>query len=282
MKKNKKSFFALLAAGVMALNLGMTAFAADAVVTYQGSKSFEFEPGSGYTVTDLFDNFKNVMPGDQLKETVEVKNEAKSCDYIDVYMCAEVHDEEKNGLTYSESFENRDGKDDADVDGERDETVATMQDFLTQLTMRIFEGEKLIYEASPDEAGALVKDVYLGSLKYGNALALKVELDVPLELGNEYANRVGEVDWVFKVTERNNPKDNPGSDPSPKPKPDPTQPSKPEIVPEPMPTPGAIDMITNLPKTGDDTMIWPYIALLGVGVIGMALTVMKKREKTKK
>lgn len=68
MKKNKKSFLALLAAGVMALNLGMTAFAADAVVTYQGSKSFEFEPGSGYTVTDLFDNFKNVMPGDQLKE----------------------------------------------------------------------------------------------------------------------------------------------------------------------------------------------------------------------
>lgn len=282
MKKNKKSFLALLAAGVMALNLGMMAFAADAVVTYQGSKSFEFEPGSGYTVTDLFDNFKNVMPGDQLKETVDVKNEAKSCDYIDVYMCVEVHDEDKNGLTYSESFENQDGKDDADIDGERDETVATMQDFLSKLTMRIFDGEKLIYEASPDEAGALVKDVYLGSLKYGNALSLKVELDVPLELGNEYANRVGEVDWVFKVTERNNPKDNPGSDPSPKPKPDPTQPSTPEIVPEPMPTPGAIDMITNLPKTGDDTMIWPYIALLCVGVIGMALTVMKKREKTKK
>lgn len=279
MKKNKKSFLALLAAGVMALNLGMTALAADSVITYQGSKTFGFEPGSGYTATDLFDNFKNVMPGDELVEVITVKNETKSCDYIEVYMCAEVHDEEKNGLTYSESFEHQDGKDQSDVDGVRDESVATMKDFLSKLTMRIYNGETLIYKASPDEAGALVDDVKLGTLKYGKTLELKVELDVPIELDNTYANRVGEVDWVFKVTERNDP-----TDPKPTKTPTPTKPrpsgTAPVIEPTVTPETGVVDTITNLPKTGDETVMWPYIALLGIGVVGMALTVAKSRSKS--
>ena len=72
-----------------------------------------------------------------------------------------------------------------------------MQDFLSQLTMRIYNGDEIIYNASPNEAGALVNNVLLGTLSKGESLNLKVELDVPIELGNEYANRVGEVDWVF-------------------------------------------------------------------------------------
>ena len=75
--------------------------------------------------------------------------------------------------------------------------MATMQDFLSKLTMRIYNGTELIYEASPDEAGALVNNILLGTLRTGDSLNLKVELDVPIELDNKYANRVGEVDWVF-------------------------------------------------------------------------------------
>lgn len=198
MKRTFRNLSSLLLALVMLLSMSMSAFAADSSITFKGAQEgFDFQPGSEYTATDLFDNFKDVMPGDKLTETIQVKNEASDCDYIKLYMRAVVHDENGNPLTYSEVFENTDGKDQANVAGQRDETVATMQDFLSQLTMRIYNGDELIYNASPDEAGALVNNVLLGTLSKGESLNLRVELDVPIELGNEYANRVGEVDWVF-------------------------------------------------------------------------------------
>jgi hypothetical protein len=198
MKRTYRNLSLLLLALVMVLSLNVTAFAADSTITFKGAEEgFEFQPGSEYTATDLFGNFKDIMPGDRLTETIQVKNDATDCDYIKLYMRAVVHDENGNPLTYSEAFENADGKDQANIDGQRDETVATMQDFLSKLTMRIYNGEQLIFEASPDEAGALINNVLLGTLSSGESLNLKVELDVPIELGNEYANRVGEVDWVF-------------------------------------------------------------------------------------
>lgn len=198
MKRKVNKLASFLLAIVMVFSLSITAFAADSSITFKGAQEgFDFQPGSEYTATDLFDNFKDVMPGDKLTETIQIKNDASDCDYIKLYMRAVVHDENGNPLTYSEPFEQLDGKDQANVAGQRDETVATMQDFLSQLTMRIYNGTELVYNASPDEAGALVNNVLLGTLSKGESLNLKVELDVPIELGNEYANRVGEVDWVF-------------------------------------------------------------------------------------
>ena len=198
MKRMIRTLFSLVLVLAMVLGLSVTALAADSTVTFRGAQEgFEFQPGSEYTATDLFDGFKDVMPGDKLTETIQVRNEAADCDYIKLYMRAVVHDENGNPLTYSELFEQLDGKDQAGVEGQRDETVATMQDFLSQLTMRIYNGETLIYDASPEEAGALANNVLLGTLRKGESLNLKVELDVPIELGNAYANRVGEVDWVF-------------------------------------------------------------------------------------
>lgn len=185
MKKLFKSGSALLLALIMVLSLSVTAFAADSSITFKGlEEGFEAQPGSEYTETDLFDNFKNVMPGDQLTETITLKNQASDCDYINVYLKALVHDEDGNPLSEKVA---------------ETETVASMQDFLKQLTMRIYNGEKLIYNSTPDQAGALADNVFLGKLAKGEALSLKVELDVPIELGNEYANRVGKVDWTFLV-----------------------------------------------------------------------------------
>lgn len=198
MKQIMKRLSALLLALILVLGLSVTAFAADAEVTFQGlEEGFEFQPGSQYTATDLFGSFKNVMPGDKLRETIQVKNAAEDCDYIKLYLKADVHDENGNPLTYSEAFENADGKDQANVDGQRDETAATMQEFLAKLTMRIYNGTELIYESSPDQAGALADNVFLGDLASGESRDLTVELDVPMELDNQFANRVGEVDWVF-------------------------------------------------------------------------------------
>ena len=177
-----KRMITLLMALVMILGLSMSVFAADSTITFKGAaEGFAVQPGSQYTTTDLFDGFKNVMPGDKLTETITITNDASDCDYIKLYMKAVVHDE-NNALSEEVA---------------KTETLATMQDFLAQLTMRIYNGDQLIYEASPDQAGALADNVELGTLYKGDSLNLKVELDVPIEMGNEYANRVGEVDWVF-------------------------------------------------------------------------------------
>ena len=193
-----KKILTLLMALVLILSLSITAFAADASLTFRSAwRGFDANPGSGYTSTDLFDNFKDVMPGDQLSQKVTIYNRARDCDYIKLYMRAVVHDELGNPLTYDEPFEMTDGKDQQGIAGQRDETVATMQEFLSQLTMRIYNGRTLIYRASPDEADGLRRNVLLGTLRTGEKLDLRVELDVPIELGNEFANRVGEVDWMF-------------------------------------------------------------------------------------
>jgi len=188
------------------------AYAAEvgSTIIVRSDKLFSFDVVSEYTDTDLFDNFKDVMPGDHLVETITITNQLWGYDYIKVYMRAVAHDENRNPLTYSEPFEHIDGKDQANIRGVRDETVATMTDFLSRLTMRVYDKNgKLIYEASPDELDGLRKNVCLGTLRRLRSMELRVELDVPAELGNRYANRVGELDWVFTVEGHKDPSDNP-------------------------------------------------------------------------
>ena len=198
MKRTFRTLFSLLLALVLVLSLGITAFAAESTISFQGKEEgFAFAPGSEYTSTDLFGSFKDVMPGDKRTETITFTNEAKDCQYIKLYMQAVAHDAEGNPLTYSEPFENEDGKDQANVDGQRDETKVTMADFLAQLNMKIYNGDTLIYEASPDELDGLKEPVLLGTVANGETVVLTVELEVPITLDNRYANRVGEVDWKF-------------------------------------------------------------------------------------
>lgn len=169
-----KNIFKKISLSLLVLTLVMgstvTSFAADSTITFEGEKTaFTFKPGSEYTQTDLFQNFKDVMPGDKLSETITVKNVSIDCDYIKIYMRPIAHDEYGNLLTYSESFEAADGKDQAGILGQRDETVATMADFLAQLSMRVYNGGELIYEASPDELDGLAANVLLGTFRHGES-----------------------------------------------------------------------------------------------------------------
>lgn len=205
MKKITKLASALMLSAALMLGAAGTAFAA--TVTFEGpnaGSAFSIADGTEYHETDLFEGLKNVMPGDELTQQVTVANDHKEA--VKVYLKAEAHDEEGNPLQYSEPFEAADGKDQGkDPEkgdnlggpGERDETVATMADFLAQLDMRVYNGGKLVFEGSPDVEGGLAGGVLLGEIAPGKELALTVELDVPEALGNEYAYRVGEVDWVF-------------------------------------------------------------------------------------
>lgn len=170
---------------LLVMSFATTAFAADSSITFTGfSSGFEFQPGSEYTETDLFQNFKNVMPGDTVTETITFTNSATDCDFVNLYMRAEAHDETDNPLSPKVAEK---------------ETVATMTEFLSKLSMKVWNGTELIYEASPDELDGLKTNRLLGTFRTGETATLKVELTVPIDLGNEYANRVGEVDWIFHV-----------------------------------------------------------------------------------
>ena len=200
MKKSFKAITSLVLMLLVVMSMSVTAFAASPSITFEGfSKGFDFQPGSEYTETDLFQNFKNVMPGDTVTETITFTNSAADCDFVNLYMRAEAHDETENPLTYSEAFENADGKDQANISGQRDETVATMTEFLSKLSMKVWNGTELIYDASPDQLDGLKSNKFLGTFRTGETATLKVELSVPIELDNKYANRVGEVDWIFHV-----------------------------------------------------------------------------------
>ena len=131
--------------------------------------------------------------------------------YLVARLVVQLYIKQGNPLTYKEAFENADGKDQAGIDGERDETVATMADFLSKLSMEIYlvnaDGTKQsIFSASPDKSAQLTDSVLLGTFAKGETAKLQAVLHVPAELGSEYANRVGEVDWLFTVEGFNNEK----------------------------------------------------------------------------
>lgn len=213
MKTYFKRFSALLLALMLVLAVSVPAFAEGGpTVTFKGKwDGFEITPGSTYTSTDLFGNFKNVMPGDTLTQNITFTNKSKDSDYIELYLRAVPHDLPDNPLSEGvEQFLKPDGTPTLPEDA---------NEFLSQLTMRVYllrttlpmNSEKppvttktLLFEGSPDQAGNLAQAVYLGAYEYNETAELCVELDIPIELDNTYAGRIGEVDWVFTAEGFNN------------------------------------------------------------------------------
>lgn len=178
MRRLMKRCSAVTVLVLLVITLVTPAFAAESPsLTYYGhEQGFGIDTGSVYSDSDLFsDAFKGVMPGDVITETISVTNKSTDSDYIELLLQAKPHDD------------------------------AAMADFLAQLEMKVWNGDTLIYHASPDKSAGLTNPVSLGRLDSGRSLQLKVELIVPLTLGNEYADRVGEVDWVFTARQGDHP-----------------------------------------------------------------------------
>lgn len=185
MKKSCKAVFSLVLMLLIVMSLSSTAYAAAPSITFKGFTSgFDFQPGSEYTETDLFNSFKNVMPGDTVTETITFTNSASDCDFVNLYMRAEAHDETANPLSPKVAEK---------------ETVAAMTEFLSKLSMKVWNGTELIYDAAPNELGGLGSNQFLGTFRSGETATLKVELSVPIDLDNKFADRIGEVDWIFHV-----------------------------------------------------------------------------------
>lgn len=179
MNRTMRALFSLVLTLVLVVAMATPAFAATASITYKGQKDqFVFDPS-----TDLFRNFKGVMPGDTLEQSITFTNKSTDSNYVKLYVRAVAHDS-TNPLTKPVK---------------ENETIASMEDFLSQLDMEVYCGKKQIFKASPDELGGMKNKVLLGTFKKNASATLTVKLNVPIELGNKYANRMGEVDWIFTV-----------------------------------------------------------------------------------
>lgn len=170
-----KRCFTFLCACLLLLACVMPAFAAEGNVTYSGNAGkFIFAPGSEYSPTDLFPNFKDVMPGDSLVQPITVKNDASNKVKVKIYMRALG----------------------AHADSEA---------FLSQLQLRVEKSEDntmaQMFDAAAHETAQLTDWVCLGTLYSGGEVKLNVYLDVPVELDNEFQQQIGYLDWEFMIEE---------------------------------------------------------------------------------
>jgi len=170
-----KKILTLLLTFVLLLSSTVTAFAADGKVTYSGNAgNFVFEPGSEHSLTDLFPNFKGVMPGDTLTQKITVKNDADNKVKVKIYM--------RSLGAHEDSVE-----------------------FLSQLGLKVAKSEEnkmaYMFDAAANEMAQLTDWVCLGTLYSGGEVNLDVTLNVPTSLDNEYQSKIGYLDWEFMIEE---------------------------------------------------------------------------------
>lgn len=172
--RNMKKAVALVLCVILTVSvLSISALAADANVTYDGSAGkFIFAPGSDYSLTDLFPNFKDVMPGDTLTQKLTLKNNAGEDVKVKIYL---------------RSF------------GAGDENTA---EFLKKLKLTVQKAEDTpMFDAAADKTDGLTEWTYLGTLYSGGTVDINITLEVPTDLDNSFQSCVGKIKWQFTAEE---------------------------------------------------------------------------------
>ena len=160
---------------VLSIFLALPVQAAGGQVTYSGNAGeFIFAPGSDQSLTDLFPDFKGVMPGDTLTQQITVNNNASNQVKVKIYIRSK---------------------------GAHEDSV----EFLSQLKLTVATSQEnrmaYMFDAAANETAQLTDWVCLGTLYSGGTVNLDVTLTVPVTLGNEFQNQVGYLDWEFMIEE---------------------------------------------------------------------------------
>lgn len=152
-----------LALLLVACLLSGSALAAASVSYEGGAEKFVFLPGS-----DLFESFKNVLPGDELTQTITVRNDKDM--QVRIYLRAEPVNQ-------------------------------ASEEFLSQLTLTVTCKDKEIFDAAASKTAQLTKATLLGTFRKNGSTDLTVTLSVPADMGNEYMSAIGVVPWTFIAEE---------------------------------------------------------------------------------
>ena len=174
MSKKYIKLIALISTLMLALLSCVSVNAEGRVIYDSNANEFIFSPGSDHSPTDLFENFKNVMPGDSLTQSITVKNDEDNEVKVNIYLRA---------LGAKEGSE----------------------ELLSKLNLKVAKSSNnkmaYMFDAAANETDGLSEWVLLGTLYSGGEVNLEVTLDVPIELGNEFQDAAGYLEWEFKVEE---------------------------------------------------------------------------------
>lgn len=256
MKKYIKNLFCafFMAAGITLASTAISAYAEEASVTYEANADkYIFAPGTNDSPTDLFPNFKNVMPGDTLTQKITIKNDASSKVKAKIYMRSLGGMEEK--------------------------------EFLSQMNLHVVqETDTELFDAPADQTAGLTEWTLLGTLHPGGNVVLNVELQVPITMGNMFQDKIGKLQWQFKVEEipysSGSGGGGGGSSSGPSGGSTTGGPGATVIPDAPVPTTTILpfDVPLALPQTGT---LWWLVPILATAGIGMCLGGMVKRRKNK-
>ncbi len=155
---------------LMILSFSVYAFANDSYVTYHYVNGYvEIGMGTSYSATDLFDEFKSVMPGDTLTEKVTLSYDGSNLYKARIYLKCSARD--LSGVKLLEKLRLR-----ATVDG------------------------NVIFDENADYSTGL-EYLHLVTLGKGESREMLVTLTVPTDLDNTFEKTMGEIDWEFLVEE---------------------------------------------------------------------------------
>lgn len=169
-----KRILSILSCLIIAFGFVISVSAESNAVYHGKADGFIFTPGSEYSPTDMFTEFKDVMPGDSIYQKITVKNEAYKEVKVKIYM---------RSLGAHPDSEN----------------------FLSKLRLSVEKsnenGQAYMFDAAASETAQLTDWVELGTLYSGGTVDLNVRLDVPTDLDNNFKKLVGYLDWEFMVEE---------------------------------------------------------------------------------